>query len=338
MALTVDIQKQLGQFQLQVSFTASMGEVTGLLGASGSGKTVTLRCIAGLLTPDEGHIELDGRVLFDHKSGVNLPPQQRKVGYLFQQYALFPHYTVEQNLAVATRDRGEVEELLRRFQLEEHRKKRPCQLSGGQQQRVALARILAAKPQALLLDEPFSALDTHLRGEIQEELSRFLTQFSGPCLMVTHSQDEVRRLCERVCVVHDGVSQAVQSTEEFFTRPRTQSACRLMGCPNLSPVERRDDGTVYAVAWDIPVQVPPDTAYVAIQPHHVRLAQGPGHNRLACTVIQVEERPFSVSVCLNGPTGPLWMEVPREVWAGRVQTQEIWVDLSLDHILPLTRE
>ena len=146
MSLTVDMEKQLGKFRLQVSFTAPLGEVTGLLGASGSGKTVTLRCIAGLLTPDAGHIELDGRVLFDHKQGVNLPPQQRKVGYLFQQYALFPHYTVEQNIAVAAQDRGAVEELLRRFQLQEHRHKRPRQLSGGQQQRVALARILAASP------------------------------------------------------------------------------------------------------------------------------------------------------------------------------------------------
>ena len=199
MSLTVDIEKQLGKFRLQVTFTAPLGEVTGLLGASGSGKTVTLRCIAGLLTPDAGHIELDGRVLFDHKQGVNLPPQQRKVGYLFQQYALFPHYTVEQNIAVATRDQTAVEELLRCFQLQEHRHKRPRQLSGGQQQRVALARILAAQPQVLLLDEPFSALDTHLRGEIQGELSRFLEQFSGPCLMVTHSRDEVRRMCHQVC-------------------------------------------------------------------------------------------------------------------------------------------
>ena len=203
---------------------------------------------------------------------------------------------------------------------------------------MALARILAAKPQALLLDEPFSALDTHLRGEIQAELSRFLTQFSGPCLMVTHSQDDVRRLCDQVCVVHDGVSQAVQTTEEFFNYPRTRSACQLMGCPNLSPVERQNDGTCYAVAWGIPVQVPPDAAYVTIQPHHVCLAQGPGQNRLACTVAQTEERPFSVSVCLNGPTGPLWMEAPHEVWAGRDQRQEIWVELPPAQLLPLTQE
>lgn len=338
MALTVEIKKQLGKFRLQVSFAAPMGAVTGLLGASGSGKTVTLRCIAGLLTPDEGHIELDGRVLFDHKSGVNLPPQQRKVGYLFQQYALFPHYTVEQNIAVAAQDRRLVEDLLCRFQLCEHRKKRPGQLSGGQQQRVALARILAAKPQMLLLDEPFSALDTHLRGEILAELSGFLAQFPGPCLMVTHSQDEVRHLCDQVCVVHDGVTQAVQATEEFFARPRTLSAGRLMGCPNISALEQQEGGGWYAVAWGMSLEAPPGATHVAIHPHHLRLADGDGPNRLHCRCVQVQRRPFSVWVELSGSAGQLWMELPHEVWEGRGPGQELWVELPSAQLIPLTQE
>lgn len=335
MSLTVDIEKQLGKFRLQVSFTAPLEEVTGLLGASGSGKTVTLRCIAGLLTPDAGHIELDGRVLFDHKQGVNLPPQQRKVGYLFQQYALFPHYTVEQNIAVATRDQTAVEELLRRFQLQEHRHKRPRQLSGGQQQRVALARILAAQPQVLLLDEPFSALDTHLRGEIQGELSRFLEQFSGPCLMVTHSRDEVRRMCHQVCVVHHGASQPIQTTEEFFNQPRTLSACRLMGCHNISPVEHRGKEGAYATAWGLPVQVPPNAAYVAIQPHHIRLVDGPGDHRLFCPCTQVEQGPFSVTVSLACGDGALQMEVSNSEWYGKQFDSEIWVELLQQYLIPL---
>lgn len=335
MSLTVDMEKQLGKFRLQVFFTAPLGEVTGLLGASGSGKTVTLRCVAGLLTPDKGHIELDGRVLFDHERGVNLPPQQRKVGYLFQQYALFPHYTVEQNIAVATRDREMVEELLHRFQLQEHRHKRPRQLSGGQQQRVALARILAAQPQVLLLDEPFSALDTHLRGEIQGELSRFLEQFSGPCLMVTHSRDEVRRMCHQVCVVHHGVSQPMQTTEEFFHYPRTLSACRLMGCPNISPVEHRGDGGAYATAWGLPVQVPQNAAYVAIQPYHIRLADGPGAHRLFCRCTQVDQGPFSVSVSLACADGALQMEVSNSEWQN---AQGIWVELLPQCLIPLLEE
>ena len=336
MSLTVDIEKQLGKFRLQVSFTAPLGEVTGLLGASGSGKTVTLRCIAGLLTPDAGHIELDGRVLFDHKRGVNLPPQQRKVGYLFQQYALFPHYTVEQNIAVATRDRTAVEELLRRFQLEEHRHKRSHQLSGGQQQRVALARILAAQPQVLLLDEPFSSLDTHLRGEIQGELSWFLEQFSGPCLMVTHSQDEVRRLCHQVCVVHHGASQPMQTTEEFFNHPRTLSACRLMGCPNISSVEHVGNGGTHATAWGLPVQVPRNAAYVAIQPHHIRLVDGPGEHRLFCRCTQVDQGPFSVTVSLACGAGELQMEVSNSEWFGKQLDSGIWVELLQQYLIPLS--
>lgn len=336
MSLMVDIEKQLGKFRLQVSFTAPLGEVTGLLGASGSGKTVTLRCIAGLLTPDAGHIELDGRVLFDHKRGVNLPPQQRKVGYLFQQYALFPHYTVEQNIAVATRDPQVVEELLRRFQLQEHRQKHPRQLSGGQQQRVALARILAAQPQVLLLDEPFSALDTHLRGEIQGELSRFLEQFSGPCLMVTHSQDEVRRLCHQVCVVHHGASQPMQTTEEFFNHPRTLSACRLMGCPNISSVEHVGNGGTHATAWGLSVQVPRNAAYVAIQPHHIRLVDGPGEHRLFCRCTQVDQGPFSVTVSLACGAGALQMEVSNSEWFGKQLDSGIWVELLQQYLIPLS--
>ena len=336
MSLMVDIEKQLGKFRLQVSFTAPLGEVTGLLGASGSGKTVTLRCIAGLLTPDAGRIELDGRVLFDHKQGVNLPPQQRKVGYLFQQYALFPHYTVEQNIAVAAQDRGAVEELLHRFQLQEHRHKRPRQLSGGQQQRVALARILAAQPQVLLLDEPFSALDTHLRGEIQGELSRFLEQFSGPCLMVTHSRDEVRRMCHQVCVVHHGASQPMQTTEEFFNHPRTLSACRLMGCPNISSVERVGNGGTHATAWGLSVQVPRNAAYVAIQPHHIRLVDGPGEHRLFCRCTQVDQGPFSVTVSLACGAGALQMEVSNSEWFGKQLDSGIWVELLQQYLIPLS--
>ena len=150
MALTVEIRKRLGCFSLEVSFRAEDGETLALLGASGCGKSVTLKCIAGILRPDEGHIQLDGRVLYDSAARVDLPPQRRRVGYLFQQYALFPHMTVEQNIgaAVPQRDRraAVVAEKVRAFHLEGLERKRPFQLSGGQQQRVALARALVAQP------------------------------------------------------------------------------------------------------------------------------------------------------------------------------------------------
>ena len=158
MALSVNIRKKLGSFQLQVQFDAEQGIPLALLGASGCGKSVTLRCIAGILKPDEGRITLDGVVLYDSAAGIDLPPQQRRVGYLFQQYALFPNMTVRQNIAAAVRDRkaraGVAAEKLRQFQLESVADLRPDQLSGGQQQRCALARILASAPRVILLDEP----------------------------------------------------------------------------------------------------------------------------------------------------------------------------------------
>lgn len=161
MSLEVRIRRTLRDFSLETAFTTSDG-VLGILGASGCGKSMTLRCIAGVETPDEGRIVLNGRVLFDSAAGVNLPPRQRRVGYLFQSYALFPHMTVEENIACALgweKDRkkraGTIASLVGRFRLEGLEKRYPGQLSGGQQQRVALARILAYEPEALLLDEPF---------------------------------------------------------------------------------------------------------------------------------------------------------------------------------------
>ena len=188
--LRVDIRKRLGTFRLESQFWAG-NETLALLGASGCGKSVTLKCIAGILRPDEGRIELDGQVLFDSAAKIDLPPQRRNVGYLFQQYALFPNMTVAQNIAVAAKDTAGrdaiVAEKLRQFHLEDVAMKRPAALSGGQQQRTALARILTSQPRAILLDEPFSALDSYLKYQLELELSETLSAFSGTVLWVTHA-------------------------------------------------------------------------------------------------------------------------------------------------------
>ncbi|MBO6040314.1 MAG: ATP-binding cassette domain-containing protein, partial [Oscillospiraceae bacterium] len=206
MSLTVRIRKSLGSFTLDVDFQAENG-VTCLLGASGCGKSMTLKCIAGIERPDEGCIELDGRVLFDSQRHIDLPPQKRKVGYLFQNYALFPNMSVRQNILCGLhreKDKAAREDalrnMLRMMQLEGLEQHKPSQLSGGQQQRAALARILVSEPKLLLLDEPFSALDGHLRDALKIELRDLLRQFGREVLMVTHSRDEAYNMSESIAV------------------------------------------------------------------------------------------------------------------------------------------
>ena len=188
MSLQAKIKKDFGSFSLDVDFEAGDGTF-GLLGASGCGKSLIMRCIAGVETPDEGRIVVNDTVFFDSEEGVDLTPQQRKTALLFQNYMLFPNLTVEQNVAAgidAKADRAErariVDGELARFDLGHFRKRYPSQLSGGQQQRVALARMLAARPQILMLDEPFSALDSHLKGLLEQNLAGLFDDFSGTVL------------------------------------------------------------------------------------------------------------------------------------------------------------
>lgn len=211
MMLDVRIAKQLESFQLDASFSAEgAGAVTALVGPSGAGKSMTLKAIAGLVHPDGGRIELGGRVLYDGTRGIDLPARERNVGYLFQSYALFPTMTVEQNIAcgVRPRDRAErgarVAEKIRAFHLCGLEKRRPHQLSGGEQQRVALARCLANDPEALLLDEPFSAVDEELKAILEGELLELLSTFPGPCILVSHDRPEVERLCSSIVEIRDG--------------------------------------------------------------------------------------------------------------------------------------
>lgn len=230
MELTVSIRKQLGDFSLTVDFVAC-DNALGLLGQSGSGKSVTLQCIAGIMTPDSGRIVLDGQVLFDSEAGVNLPPQQRCVGYLFQHYALFPHWTVAENLAVI--DRENTAQTLQNLDLEPVATLKPHQLSGGQKQRVALGRMLLSKPKVVLLDEPLSALDEHLSWSVERQLRETLQGLDCPVIWVSHNPGEVRRNCNAICVLDAGASQPVTSTQAIFTAPTTLAAARLAGFENV---------------------------------------------------------------------------------------------------------
>lgn len=257
MSLSVDIHKRLGAFQLDVSFETDRG-VLGILGASGCGKSYTLKCIAGIARPDAGRIVLNGKTLFDSKAGICLPPRKREVGYLFQNYALFPHMTVEQNILCGLRrekDRskraGELAGLIGLFRLEGLEKLRPAQLSGGQAQRTALARMLASHPKLLLLDEPFSALDSYLRERLQFEMQEMLSGIGADVLLVTHDRDEAYQLCQRLAVMDGGTLLAPQETKQLFADPGSVRAAELTGCGNIAPAFRVDSCTAEAPGWGV---------------------------------------------------------------------------------------
>lgn len=258
--LETEIGKRLKDFQLEVSFAAGKG-CLGLLGPSGCGKSMTLKSIAGIITPDEGRIALNGgkRVLFDSRKRISLPPQKRRVGYLFQNYALFPNITVRENILSglgaisgyesASQKKRRAEEMMERFRLEGLGERYPGQLSGGQQQRVALARILAYEPEILLLDEPFSAMDTYLREELRLELAKVLKGYSGVSLLVTHDRDEAYQLCSHLVLMEEGRGLASGKTKDLFQNPETWEAARLTGCKNISPIRRLGPFRVQALDW-----------------------------------------------------------------------------------------
>lgn len=210
--LIVDITKKLHSFTLRADFTLADG-ILGLMGSSGSGKSMTLKCIAGIERPDFGYIELDGKVLFDSTKKIDLPPQQRHIGYLFQSYALFPNMSALDNVVCgfAATGIGQVEarrrsgELLAKFRLQDFADRYPRQLSGGQRQRVALARMLAAAPQVLLLDEPFAALDEELKDELQPQLLGLLEEYNRPAIIVSHDKGEISYFCQRQARIKQGV-------------------------------------------------------------------------------------------------------------------------------------
>lgn len=259
MAIHVQIRKRLDNFSLDIAFTSESRRI-GILGASGSGKSITLKSIAGIEVPDEGKIEVEGHTFFDKENGVNLRPQNRKVGYLFQNYALFPTMSVEKNIGAGLKGRrGEneqrIQEMIDKFHLRGLEKRLPCQLSGGQQQRVALARIMAYEPEVILLDEPFSALDMYLRDQLQQELVGMLEDYAGTVIMVSHNRDEVYRFSEELIVIDRGKVAVAGRTKVLFENPVSREAARLTGCKNFSRAERIDDHTVKMKDWGITIHV-----------------------------------------------------------------------------------
>ena len=257
MSLSVDIEKKVGAFHLRCAFEAE-NETMALLGASGCGKSMTLRCIAGILRPDRGKIVLNGRTLFDSEKHIDLPPQERRVGYLFQQYALFPHMTVEKNILAGAREgtrterRDAVQKIMRTLGLEELAKRLPGQLSGGQQQRTALARILVGKPELLLLDEPFSALDAKIRQQMREELKKIQSDLGITVVFVTHDQEEAMSLSHRIVVMNKGKFEQIGTPTEIYDKPATRHVASFIGEMNFID---KDSKTIAVRPEDVTVSI-----------------------------------------------------------------------------------
>ena len=259
MGIKVDIKKKLGEFSLDVHFQTESKRI-GILGASGCGKSMTLKSIAGIETPDSGMIQIDDTVLFDSSNKINLKPQKRNVGYLFQNYALFPTMTVAKNIGAGLKGSKEenqkkVEEMIKKFALTGLADRLPGQLSGGQQQRVALARIMAYEPDVILLDEPFSALDVYLKDRLQQELIEMLKDYKGTVIMVSHSRDEIYRFSEELLIMNQGQPVIYGNTKEIFAEPVYKEAAKLTGCKNFSRIRRVNAHTAEVIDWGITLQI-----------------------------------------------------------------------------------
>lgn len=329
--LLVNIQKSLPSYTLISHFTADNYPL-GLLGASGAGKSMILRCIAGLEKPNSGSIILNGRVLFDALKQINLPVRDRHIGFVFQNYALFPHLNVAQNIAFGLQHLSKinrnrrVNELITLMQLQGLQNRYPKNLSGGQQQRVALARALAVPPEVLLLDEPFSALDTHLRSHLEKQLISILNDYQGVTLFVTHNLEEVYRVCKNLLVLSEGKIAAYETKESIFERPCTFTTAQITGCKNFSRAEAISPQKVRAIDWDCTLHVTETISsqlqHIGIRAHQLIFRDTTTENTFPCWVVQTSETPHRMTIYLKLHQPPtqlddyhLQAEVFKEKWA-----------------------
>ena len=324
MAVSIDIEKDFKGFSLRVKFDSTCATM-GILGASGSGKSITLRCIAGIETPDRGRIVVNGRTIFDSDQKINLKPQQRRIGYLFQNYALFPTMTVKENIACGYRGKDKqerdkkVQDYITRYHLEGLEDHLPSQLSGGQQQRVALARMMTGEPEMILLDEPFSALDGYLKDVLQRDMQTFLKDYPGDMLLVTHSRDEAFRFCDQLILLKDGKTLTIGNTRQIFEDPGLIEAARLTGCKNYSAAERIDSHHIFAADWGVSLrtvqQVPTDISWVGIRGHWLKPREEGGENCMPVKVTEYIETTFEHQCLVQNPRlkdgGSLWWMRPK---------------------------
>ena len=353
MSLFVNIKKSYPDFILDIAFESRSKRI-GILGASGCGKSLTLKSIAGIVRPDDGRISYDKRVWFDKDKRINVKTAKRNVGYLFQDYALFPNMTVEENIAAALHaqdsnrdvkggrsadrrkpDSGSSEDILKQFGIWDVKDHRPDELSGGQQQRGALARMMACDPELILLDEPFSAMDTFLREGMRLELIRLLDMYNKTVIIVSHDRDEIYQMCDHLILMDKGRIIAQGDTDDVFEHPETVAAARLTGCKNISRIERINDHRIKALDWnDIELitdgKVTGDITHAGIRAHDLMPGEH-GVNVIRCGQVEISRLPFEWYITLeNG----LWWKQSRELSeAYNIKTVPEFVSVMPDRIL-----
>ncbi len=305
--LEVKVKRALEGFDLDVAFSVNQ-EILSILGPSGSGKTMTLMCIAGLIRPDAGNIRLNGRVLFDSENGICLPARMRKIGFVFQNYALFPYLTVAENIAYGIQNlskqaiRDKVAQLLEIIHIPDLSHRYPRELSSGQQQRVALARAIAPEPEVLLLDEPFSALDTPRRERLEYELLALQQFYKGDILFVTHDLAQGYKLGSRIAVYEAGRVVQCDSKHKVIASPANRTAARLTGVKNLMEghITRIENSDVWALIPELgePLRVVTEKATnistnqpvtIGIRPEHIQITDHPGENMVLATLKRAVE-------------------------------------------------
>lgn len=339
--LSADVHKSYAGFTLSAAFTSGNGPL-GLLGASGSGKSMTLRCIAGLERPEAGRVELNGRVLLDTQNRVDLPPAKRQIGFVFQDYALFPHLTVRENIGFGLDRRPphkrdeRILQWSRMMQIDSLLDAYPGELSGGQRQRVALARALAMEPEALLLDEPLSALDPHLRRQMEEHLRSALEHYRGVTIFVTHDRDEAFRSCDDLVVLSDGQVVASGPKRKIFAHPRTLAVARLTGCKNIARMARAGERQIRVEEWGCTLNadaIPSDTAaYVGVRAHDILVVKdAAAENTFPCWLVASVDSPFETTVYLRlhkppeeGDRAHIEAELPRSEWLALAAAPQPW--------------
>lgn len=351
MAIEVRIHREFDDFKLDVQFQSGSRRI-GILGASGCGKSLTLKSIAGIERPETGKIESAGKVFFDTAKKIWMPPQERNVGYLFQNYALFPTMTVEKNIGIALRcgkkeKEKKVRDMIDRFSLQGLEKKLPGQLSGGQQQRTALARIMIYEPDMILLDEPFSALDSYLKEQTQRECLELLQDYPGTVILVSHSRDEIYRFSEEVLVMDGGKAVIQKTVKELFEHPQKVAAAKLTGCKNIEEIVWKDGKHLYVPGWDMVIPAGMgnvgDAQAIGIRAHEFTTERTESDGELVFPVYkpEVKEDLFEYHVQFftseRAKTPVVW-KVSKKLWDVGEKGVPEWLHLKREHILFLERE